>query len=775
MEIVLENIIERIIAEKATLRFNYFIDIEGVFKTKIANIKVSLNLVLICIDDIANIVLKGKLASIGKDKNVVLYSNKKQNIDSYITTGSGKEFVIEIDEVLKKIEGISQKINDSITLKTAQKMLFLEHFNDLCNILAKEEKITQETIKKAIVSYLFLNNKFSIESLLVKLLKNNLDISILTEADLLKTIIERLKMGYDLSFSDSIFHIPDLFRKVLLTRLKNELKSDFPSIVSNEIIDINEDAVEKLFDIIQCNADAFTVEIESLNVFCEERIKEKEKLLSYTIPYLFKKYIVENLDNIDKIVVEEQRLWTNEMQEIFDFVSHIRKMSELCDEYIMYHFEETTMDFYIKKYKDSIWEIDNLYRRIVSQVERFSISTDNYLSKIKEKAILVELDKKYYNVIANINSQFITNYIDLLANKKDSIQQSQLLKNAELSSNTVIMICDGLRYEMAKELILKLNLKDIEEHSVYSELPSETEVCFNSFFIEETDKIVLNDKNIFELISNGKREYNIHNWRLSKLIKKYGSCISFDEFKSNTNYKGKVLYMNDFIDNAIHTYNEMYKVSDNLNEIGEIIKYINMRGFDILLLADHGFISVNKIEDDYKGINIDKKKNRYFITDKTENIDKSFLLSGYPVAEYLDTGNKQIGFINSINSIRECGSFAHGGISLQENIIPAIVIKSSKKELTNEKEYIINLQANNSISFELENLDESRENWIEIINNGRQILRQNVINQLISCPISRASIDNEYIVILFAEENEISRKAVKRESIRKIDKDLDIF
>ena len=130
-------------------------------------------------------------------------------------------------------------------------------------------------------------------------------------------------------------------------------------------------------------------------------------------------------------------------------------------------------------------------------------------------------------------------------------------------------------------------------------------------------------------------------------------------------------------------------VEDSLEELIKLVQKIGKSGsVNIFVTADHGFIYQNRdIEDsDYLSVSPEAEKifhyDRRFILGKNFKESQSF--KKFTSEELNIKGDFEVLFPKSINRLRKKGAgsrFVHGGISLQEIIIPVInVTKTNTKE-----------------------------------------------------------------------------------------------
>lgn len=770
-----ENYLNKIIRNNVSFIPAFWIDKQCIFTDVLNNINFNSDIDFIFLKAASRIQIQRKIKKAKIDKKTVFYTVNDLEIDAYIAAGKASLLNIDINDFFSVSEVLYSKVKNKIYLSNEQFKLFIDRFEDIYELMLKEEFIDEDVIKNIILKSSIAKSDNS-KDIIIKVLKNNFDIGLINDANLLDNLIMSFKniLGIDV---DSDFITNDkLLLKILLTLTKNDLKEDYPSIFEDMVINVSDITLAKLFEFIKCNNENFENELENLNKYVINNIDLiRTEHISYIIPCIFEKTVGNRLKKNLKINIDNKKLWTKEMKIVGDYFKKYDNLEQLLNKNINYYFCDTDMNSYIEAYKKELYLIDNLYRNLSADFDVMSTCSMGLFNTICNTGMFKEISDKYYNVILNINSKYIGNYNILTSNRGKSFSQSEVFKNIKINDNTVILFADGLRYEMAKELINELNTEENIDYNVFSEIPSETELCMNSYFITD-EKVRINDKCIFELIKDKKIITDLKSWRLSKakqILNK--EVIDFETFKNNLDYKGIVLCFDRTVDNYIHKFTSASKVSSAIDDIKLLIQYSINRKFDVLLLSDHGFIEAEeKIREQDKNVPLEKKKGRYLILNKKTKCDNSFYIDNYKCADFIDTNGYKICFINSMNTLKKVNRYIHGGISLQENIIPAFLIKckiNSEKVIINP---IKNLSAVNEIKADIVNVSGTT---LVIYHKGKQVykVKINSDNYNINYSIRYAACGEEFLIIILKNDTEIHREIIIKQGRTVIDKDLDIF
>ena len=390
-------------------------------------------------------------------------------------------------------------------------------------------------------------------------------------------------------------------------------------------------------------------------------------------------------------------------------LSEILKILEL-----LYNFEDDIrsgigeIDNIIRLYeKNSWWKIDNLYRKI----QESYIDVDDFilnLVKIVDRQYIYEYLKPLNEEVANYleNKNIIDSSIDLQIDFwKKHISNSD--------KQTAIIVVDALRFEMGKELFNKLD--DLECKKItplISSLPSVTEFGMSSILpndstnlrvIHKNDKVEIYDGNFNEPLNNKKErvKYFLNQAYELGLVKELNQVVDMPAENISNEFRNKsriIIYSSD-IDEAGHIEDSSIQMFPGiLSKIESCIKKIYAAGIErIVVVADHGFILTSGMEDWMK-INLSKdvdnitKKRRYSIS--KNKVQGNYITKTSHELNY--DGNLNFNFPRGISIFSAKGGtkFYHGGISVQEMLVPVIVIEKQNKNIFEDIKIDSSLQIN---------------------------------------------------------------------------------
>ncbi len=283
---------------------------------------------------------------------------------------------------------------------------------------------------------------------------------------------------------------------------------------------------------------------------------------------------------------------------------------------------------------------------------------------------------------------------------------------------TLLVVIDNLRYDQFKtfEDVIQSYYKSKKDHAYYSILPTATQYARNAFFSglmpSEMERLFpeywLNDTD-----EGSKNQYE--NEFLEAQLKRLGKKINYEYHKITSLQKGKKLAENfrsqknldlsvvvyNFVDMLSHAKTEMQVIKELAGDdksyrsltlswfknsaLLDIIQQAKQMNFKLVLTTDHGTINVNTptkvIGDKNTSLNLRYKtgksltynnKDVYAVKDPKKihlpsiNMSSSFIFA---------KGDYFLAYPNNYNYYANYykNSFQHGGISLEEMIIPLAI------------------------------------------------------------------------------------------------------
>lgn len=350
----------------------------------------------------------------------------------------------------------------------------------------------------------------------------------------------------------------------------------------------------------------------------------------------------------------------------------------------------------IEGYVEKWYKIDQYYRKFLyhqkssGQVSGFEKLLEN-IENLYANKYLLNLNDSWQQ---QLNNQTIWDF--------GCERQRDFYKHYVAGSKTklAVIVSDALRYEIGEELATRIRQEDRFEavvNKAITGLPSYTQLGMASLLPNETLEITEKDASV---LTDGLPSSGLEN--RTKILQQKNSRITAlkeqDVLNSNSEVLRETVKNNDVI---YIFHNRIDEVGHNLSSeeqafeasetaIEDLLKLIkkavNANITKVLVTADHGFIYQNKEpdEDGYLGVEATGeqiiKKDRRFVIGRGLQTDSSFMK--FDAKSLGLEGNLEFLFPKSINRLRLQGAavrFVHGGASLQEIIVPVVVINKKRQ------------------------------------------------------------------------------------------------
>ena len=420
--------------------------------------------------------------------------------------------------------------------------------------------------------------------------------------------------------------------------------------------------------------------------------------------------------------------WIERFSNYYDCLYFIAKMQEF--------YQENAAGFHIvepkaiwKLYAEKAYEMDSFYRHF-HYAFGCSLKDSNALLEDKLKHAAEYVEALYQNwYLKELNGCWTNAISDNLASlgyvseigKQRDFYAHYVRPIAGRNSRAFVVISDALRYEVAAELcdtIVRTTKGTAKLDAVQAVFPSITK--FGMASLLPGRKLSVNDSmDVFveemPTRSTAEREKILCASNPSSVAIQYSDVLNMKRAERRELVGGKevvYIYHNtiDAIGDKAPTEKKVFEAcEDAMQEISNILRIIinDMQGTDIFITADHGFLYTYSplSESDKVGKNavngeVYEVGRRYAITAPSTTAD--FLMpiqldgeiGGTPIKGYTPQDSTRI----KISGGGE--NYVHGGVSLQEFVVPVIAFKNLR---TSSKKYV---EVSNA---ELKLLSESRK------------------------------------------------------------------
>lgn len=402
--------------------------------------------------------------------------------------------------------------------------------------------------------------------------------------------------------------------------------------------------------------------------------------------------------NVDEIVstVEKRRTlaWYDAVQCYYEGILQVAKMQAFFLEHSAgFHTVEARNVW--KEYADDYYQMDTYYRQYhLAFGKSLTVGNDQLDDLFKQVTDRVEgLYTHWFlgelgNHWSDVCAEELVQYGHLLEVPQQEAFYRQKVKGQE--NRVFVIISDALRYEVAASLAEQLR-RETQSKVVLSAcagiFPTVTKFGMAALLPHKQLSIKERSNGDLQILADGmstdagNRDKVLKAANRNSVALKYKEIAPMKRAQRSVLVKGMdVVYIyHDKIDEASHTSDSMVfpACDDAIEEIKNIVRIIcnEFGGTRVYITADHGFLytysplsedaKVDKTTPSEQDVEIDR---RYLITRKGAKPD--FLL---PV-KFMDDGYDAFAPRESVRIKKKGGglNFVHGGISLQEMVVPVI-------------------------------------------------------------------------------------------------------
>lgn len=402
-----------------------------------------------------------------------------------------------------------------------------------------------------------------------------------------------------------------------------------------------------------------------------------------------------DVDMITDMVEKRRTLaWYDEVRCYYEGIFKLAKMQKFfVDHSSGFHTVDPRKIW--EEYREVYYKMDTYYREYhLEFLKSLSVGNENLddlFKQVTEKVegfythwFLGELGNNWSDACAEELNEY--GHILEIPQQVDFYRQ-----NVENEDNRVfVIISDALRFEVAaslaeqlrRETQSKVNLKSCE-----GIFPTVTKFGMAALLPHKELSITERNNGMLQILADGmstdagNREKVLKATNNKSVALKYKDILPMKRAERSELVKGmEVVYIyHDRIDEASHTSDRMVfsACDDAIEEIKNMVRIIRNEfgGTRVYITADHGFLytysplseesKVDKTTPNEKDVEIDR---RYLITHKGENPE--FLM---PV-KFMDDKYDAFAPRESVRIKKKGGglNFVHGGISLQEKVVPVI-------------------------------------------------------------------------------------------------------
>lgn len=691
--------------------------------------------------------LKVKLSQDLKDKQVLLYVPFKspatqEEYQDFPLLGlllANKE--LQLDDLGAFMEEYRLGRHQQAMVNKYMAELKYAGVKKVCAPILNSTKLSEERLQQAILSAVLKFDRIQIWPILVAklatLVLDKTDYNRVTKKvaniNLIEPIINQTKQLLNISLSDlsieSLKKIGQSLRYNLIVQTIAEAKPTDPY----SALKINrQDMLTQLNQLsyaIELNS-SLSTQVEELFVTVDTEIKGERIIENYgsdheyavysdtMLWYLITKQKEELFSNPKNSygVLEKLSLQNGLKEEIslcISFLSQTAKLTHQIEEITSYIYNSP--EGYIHWYEEKGYLIDLYYRRSIAShkaIDHAELPKGFVLDEM-----LVNLNRIYEVHTDKLNREWLKcmdecefDYANIKHPKQYDFYHTEV---EPVDQKVVVIISDGLRYEVGMELLSEMHgdtKNTAEVTSMLASIPSKTNIGMAQLL--PSQELSFNDGDIvvdgIKTSTILKRAEVIRNVNEQSTAVKYENLKSLSQNELRALFKNEVVYVyHDVIDSTgdkkVSERRTFDAVEDAVLELKKFIKSLHAtyNVAKVFITADHGFLYADReiLDKEKESIDVEdliQSHNRYVITSSFNETDLGYCFPLSKTTKFKD--NAFVTIPNSINRYKKSGvghQFVHCGGSLQELLVP--LIESSRKRVAVTKKVVPQLLSNNNL------------------------------------------------------------------------------
>lgn len=375
--------------------------------------------------------------------------------------------------------------------------------------------------------------------------------------------------------------------------------------------------------------------------------------------------------------------------------------AELLSELSTIDFTFASFDEALERYRTDWFRIDQLYRQFT--YARRTFEGPNPLDSLRE-----QVEKRYTNkFVYELGNAWqkqvdqVDRWASLAVRSQRSFYGDYVARLVLNDKKVVVIISDAMRYEVAEELGSRIRQEDRYEadlDAMLGVLPSYTQLGMAALLPHDTLSYATDGKTVLA----DDQPTNSTAARSKILESVGGTAIQAEDFKALNHDERRELFKNNRVLYVYHnridatgdkpgTEKQVFEAAeDTLHDLVDLVKKAtSANANNLLVTADHGFLfQDDELPDQFflsekpHGDNI-LVANRRYVLGHGLKVDPAF--TTFSSAQLDIDGDIEVQIPKSINRIRLPGGgsrFVHGGATLQEVVVPVLVINKKRKSDT---------------------------------------------------------------------------------------------
>jgi hypothetical protein len=366
---------------------------------------------------------------------------------------------------------------------------------------------------------------------------------------------------------------------------------------------------------------------------------------------------------------------------------------------------------------DGWWQVDTAYRRYINATQTATFPYPN------ETTVKQRVTKHYMSFLQGVNRPLA----DILSDDPTlgTPQTSFYDEFADLEDGTAIIICDGLRYELAEAIKQNLGRRtDFEQDlsAVSAALPSITEVGMAAHLPGELG-LSLEDDDL--VVTSGGEKMAGKSDRVDRLSAAGFEVVDMDKVSSislenltESDPVPRVVYSGtiDKLGESLDDDAAFSQVASHVDDVERTVQRLKQAGYTrFVITSDHGFLYTDRLSDDLKVESPDLApvvKRRFAAADSGTPLvdtDEFIEVDSDTLSDLgINAPELKLLFPRSVACFKAQGGnmrYFHGGISLQELLVPCLTVTTGETEESASISYDVSIPdpiTNPIISVEIE-------------------------------------------------------------------------
>ncbi|NLV03001.1 PglZ domain-containing protein [Haloferax volcanii] len=365
---------------------------------------------------------------------------------------------------------------------------------------------------------------------------------------------------------------------------------------------------------------------------------------------------------------------------------------------------------------DGWWRVDSAYRQYINATQKATFPYPN------ETTVKQRVTKHYMSFLQGVNRPLA----EILSDDPSlgTPQTSFFEEFADREDGTAIIICDGLRYELAEAIKQNLGRRtDFEQDlsAVSAVLPSITEVGMAAHLPDELG-LSLEDGNL--VVTSGGEVMSGKGDRVERLSAAGFEVVDMDEVSnisledlSESDPVPRVVYSGtiDKLGESLDDDAAFSQVATHVDDVERTVQRLKQAGYTrFVITSDHGFLYTDRLTDELKVESPDLApvvKRRFAAASSDTPLvdtDEFIEMDHTALSELgIEAPELKLLFPRSVACFKTHGNmrYFHGGISLQELLVPCLTVTTGEIEESASISYDVSIPdpiTNSIISVEVE-------------------------------------------------------------------------